>query len=150
MVIPEAYSSRDTVVVSPPRLTDYFDEPEKVRLDLGDQSVKRHPIDIGSIAYSDRVDVNYLTSPDARASSHPVNIKSFRIERRGFLAALYDHIIISSYRSSSIYSLLSTFRLVVDWLDNNEHSDAFISIENFKNAYFDYTNHLNDQVLKAY
>ncbi|EOG6155168.1 hypothetical protein ACLIOE_003392 [Vibrio parahaemolyticus] len=149
MVIPEAYSSRDTVVVSPPRLTDYFDEPEKVRLDLGDQSVKRHPIDIGSIAYSDRVDVNYLTSPDARASSHPVNIKSFRIERRGFLAALYDHIIISSYRSSSIYSLLSTFRLVVDWLDNNEHSDAFISIENFKNAYFDYTNHLNDQVLKS-
>ncbi|MBO0217641.1 hypothetical protein J0676_29650, partial [Vibrio sp. Vb2880] len=45
--------------------------------------------------------------------------------------------------------LLSTFRLVVDWLDNNEHSDAFISIENFKNAYFDYTNHLNDQVLKS-
>lgn len=149
MAIAEIYTSRDTIVISPADLTEHFGEPEKVRIDIGDKSIKEHPVDIGSIAYSDREDVTNLTSPEARMLPHPVNLKSFRLERRTFLASLYDHIIIKSYRPSSTYSVLLTTRLLVDWLDLNEHSDAFLSLKGFKKAYFDFTNHLNDQIFKS-
>ncbi|MFB0980003.1 MAG: hypothetical protein QMC62_03690 [Alteromonadaceae bacterium] len=138
-------STRETIILS---------VDEYLKIDVMDFSQLRfihplkpdtgRPIDIGSIAYSIRQrskDINqiHVELPTL------VNTSTFRKERLFFLSNLSCELI--KKRPASIHNLFQVVLRVIDWFDNNNFQDCFLSPEKLHEAYFAYTNYLVERVL---
>lgn len=132
--------SRETINLKKSQLLNYEDAPEKVCLLLPASMIKG-AFDIGIIAYS----VRGINSKPQQ-TIQPVCIDSLKKERQCFLTLLYDHLLIQNWSDTSILTFLKNIRTILNWVDSNNHKDLFTTPECFRVAYFEFTNHLNDQI----
>lgn len=132
---------RDTIKLEVSQLLEYEDAPEKVCI-LLPESIIKGAFDIGIIAYS----LRGMSSKPNNTVSQPVCICSLKKERQTFLTLLFDYLLTKAWRDSSVLAFLKSVRTVVNWADSNNHTDLFTTPECFRAAYFEFTNHLNNQI----
>ena len=135
---------RETDVVTLSQLGREFLRPERIRLKFSDE-VRAAPVDIGSLAYSVRVE------PDWRqvVAGKPimVDMNSFQEYRRELIRSIVDSFFISGSRERSILFSCKNYRYVIDWCDTNGFSDVFCSVDSTRKAYLAYNDYLRDEIL---
>jgi len=100
------------------------------------------PIDIGSIAYSNRVLTKDIKSKDFTARG--VELSSLRKERLFFIQEFIESISTNRIGTQKEYLKITG---VFDWVDNNGYSDLLVSPMALHKAYFAFTNHLFEKIL---
>ncbi|WP_336333747.1 hypothetical protein [Pseudomonas putida] len=101
------------------------------------------PFDLGSFAYSRRgIPISRISVKISREPV-PTDISSIRAERFEVLTQLVDWIFTTSNNEVSIYTKLVNYRQIFDWIDQNNHSDFFLSANHARQGYLDFITDLN-------
>lgn len=103
----------------------------------------KSPFDVGSFAYSSREIPDSRISIKISSEPVPTDISSIRTERFEVLEQLIDWIFTTSNKELSIYTKLGNYRQVFDWIDQNNHSDFFLSPNHARQGYLDFITDLN-------
>lgn len=123
---------RDTLVLSPAQLRESIEHPENVRIKL-DDSVRVAPFDIGSFAFSKRR-FNSAVWTDADSPT-PVDLTSFKKERREMLISIFDHLSSSKYRDATRLHKIKELKNVINMCDQFGCSDFMQSPDMCRSAY---------------
>lgn len=139
------FIERDTITANRLQLAKDFVHPEKVRLQLK-QSVKVHPIDLGSLAYIIR-----QPQPSSHLAHLPylVDESSFIPSRRKLLVKLHDEFVNTGNEDSTIKSHINEYFQVMNWLDSHGCSGVFDTVVMAKYAYESYVAELNHRIKSA-
>ncbi|HHQ4476768.1 hypothetical protein K3H50_03735 [Aeromonas veronii] len=132
---------RETISLEMSQLLAYEDEPEKVCI-LLPELMSKGAFDIGIIAYC----IRGMSSKPNNTTLQPVCLSSFRNERQHFLNLLFDHLITKKWRDSTTLAFMRCVRNIVNWADNNNHKNLFLTPAFFRDAYFNFTKDLNNRV----
>lgn len=138
-----AWIYRDTDVITLDQLGQDFLRPEKIRVQLNDLTVRKSPIDIGSLAYRCR----------DRAQAHQAGLgnrvveSSLIISRRRFITNILDSLV--GLRDQSIKLFLSHVERIIIWLNDAGYEEIFASSEAAAVAYVSFTDKLYASVLSG-
>ena len=131
-------STRHTQVISLYELDREYLHPESIRIQLCEK-IRKAPVDIGSLAYSYR---DFHPKNKNANLSIKVDATTLNNSRRIFLANLFEHFFNKKPADSTVSEDCRTFKVALDWLDTNNHTDVLNSIDNARKGYADYVNHL--------
>lgn len=107
---------------------------------------KRNPIDLGSLVYSIRSPRKSRQSLKSNGIC-AVEISSLRSERIELIESILDWTYTTPNSELTVYSKISNYTLILDWLDSNGCSEFFSSETAARSGYLDYTNYLSHQLL---
>lgn len=136
--VERALSTRHTQVISLSELDREYLHPESIRIQLC-KKIRKAPIDIGSLAYSYRE--FHQTNNNAK-SSIKVDTATLSNSRRIFLGNLFEYFFNKKPADSTVSEDYRAFKTALDWFDTNNHSNILNSIDDGRNGYTSYVNHL--------
>lgn len=142
-MLSHALTLRDTDVFDVKDLGREFLYPERVRIQLHEDA-RKAPFDIGSIAYSRR---NFESDHVLAAYPIAVDLSSLVPGRRELIRDIIDGIYSGGLRHKSILAFLKKIKVVMDWCDQNGHSQWHESLEQAGSAYVALSDHLKHLIL---
>lgn len=134
---------RDTDIITRDQIGREFLRPELLRLQLGDERVKKSPIDIGSLAYCKRS----ATYRDHLGRGVPVVESSLVKSRRKLIITLLDWL--QGFRDTTVLLRWRLLESVIDWLNESGFVEIFSDSVQASKAYVDYTNFLNGLLMNG-
>lgn len=133
---------RKVKVVTTKELDKEFLYPENIVIRISDR-VRKAPLDFGALAFAIR---DNKLSTRRNNKMLKVCMKSIVPHRRELLRNLFDLIYTSCWSDETIKRKYKSISTIINWLDKNNHVNAFESAINVERAYRDYTNWLHKEI----
>lgn len=138
------YVQRKIDILTINQLNRDFMFPENVAIRV-DASLRRSPLDFGAFAFSRRAG-NMSTKVDANGA-RGVDLTSLVEHRRDALRALYDYLYCSNQSEATVKKIYERYKFLFEWLDDNDHRDAFSNKDCARLAYRKYSEWLYENLL---